>query len=405
MYRLITNELQKIFKRRKVLVVSIVFIAIILFFSLVQYKESHKTPVETIVQNEKYISVYKEEMAYLDADTQKRVKENIAQYKNEIQEAYRAEDLDKLNWKDRIKYQISDDEKKKKLPDIVSDDTKIEQVNAQILSKKYALKNSVPDAADDYNEKALDVFIKMVSYVSLIILPVIICVIVLDVVSGECSPPTMKMLLTKPFSRGKILFSKFMAASIASIIAIVFSELISLIILGIVIGFGSINAPVSLGTKYQFNADKVLAGNWHDVKAIIGSTYVEPQWKVMLEMFGLEILFILAFTSICILISVLVNSNTVSMTSGIIIAVIMSFIVLKIMAGDGSSAGDVPFRKIAPYLINTYSSPGFLLSGDMTSQIRNPDISVGLGVLVNVTTGAVCYIIAHIRFTRKDMLV
>lgn len=405
MYRLITNELQKIFKKRKVLVVSIVFIAIILLFSIVQYKASHKTPVQTITENEKNISAMKSYMSYEDANGQKSTKENIAQDKEQIRKAYRAEDLSKLNWKDRIEKQISDDEKKKNSSDIAGDNTKIEQVNQEILAKKYALKNNISAASNDYDEKAIDVFDEMISVISLIILPVIICIISLDVVSGECAPPTMKMLLTKPFSRGKILFSKFAASSIASVIAIVCSELISLIILGLVVGFGKINSPVTLGTKYEFNASKVLAGNWHDVEAVLGSSYVMPQWKFIFEMFALQVLFIICFTSICMLISVIANSNTLAMTSGIVIAVIISFIVIKITAGDGSAAGDVPFRRIAPYLINTYSSPGFLLSGDLANQIKNPDISVGLGIAVNLITGAISYIMAHIWFTKKDMLV
>ncbi|URZ02651.1 ABC transporter permease [Clostridium felsineum] len=404
MYRLITNELQKIFKKRKVFVVGIVFLAIILIFSIIQYESSHKTPEETISQNEKSMSLLKEEMPYFTGDTQKRVKQAMAQYKSEIQKAYRAEDLDKLNWKDRIKNQISDDEKNKKSPDIEQDNTKVEQINEEILVKRYALKNNIPEVSDNYNQKAVDIFVQMLAYISLIILPVIICVIVLDVVSGECSPPTMKMLLTKPFSRGKILFSKFAAASIASTIAIVISEAVSLIILGFIVGFGSINAPVSIGTKYGFNQDKILAGNWHDVSAVIGSSYVVPQWKFIIEMFLLQILFIVAFTSVCVLISVLFNNNTVAMTAGIIITVIISFIVFKVMAGDGVSAADVPFRRIAPYFISTYSSSGFLLTGDMAAQVRNPDISVGLGIVVNIITGTVCYIIAHIHFTKKDML-
>lgn len=405
MYNLIMNELQKIFKKRKVLIVMILFSAIIVLFSIIQYQSQHKTPMQTIVEDEKLISTYKSALPYENANQAKQLKQIININKDNIRAAYRQEELKKLNWKDQINNLISDDEKKKNSADLAGDNTKIEQVNEDILVKKYALKNNMPELADSSNIKAIDVFTQMISVLSIIILPVIICIIVLDVVSSEISPPTMKMLLTKPRSRGKILFSKFSAASIASIASIVGSEIIAFIILGIIIGFGRANSPLSVGTKYEFNGNKILAGNWHDVQAVLGSSYVIPQWKFIVEMLLLQLLFIVAFTSICILVSTIANSNTVSMTVGIVIAIILSFIIIKISSGDGSSAGDVPLRQIAPYIISTYASPGLMLTGDLPQMIKNPDISLILGIAVNIITGVVSYVLAHLWFTKKDMLV
>lgn len=405
MYNLITNELQKIFKKRKVLIVMILFSAITVLFSVIQYQSQHKTPMQTVVEDEKLIATYKSALPYEDANQAKQLRQIINTEKSNIRNAYRQEELKKLSWKGQINNLISDDEKKKDSADLAGDNTKIEQVNEDILVKKYALKNNMPELADSSNVKAIDVFTEMVSVLSIIILPVIICIIVLDVVSGENSPPTMKMLLAKPCSRGKILFSKFSAASIASIISIVGSEIISFLILGIIIGFGKANSPLQVGTKYEFNPSKTLAGDWHDVQAILDSSYVIPQWKFILEIIVLQLLFIVAFTSVCILISTIANTNTLSMTAGIVIAVILSFMIIKISSGDGSSAGDVPLRRIAPYIINTYASAGLMLTGNLPQMIRNPDVSLTLGIAVNVITGALSYILAHVWFTKKDMLV
>jgi len=405
LYNLITNELQKIFKKRKVLIIMILFSAITVLFSILQYQSQHKTPMQTIVEDEKLISTYKSVLPYENASEAKQVKQAINMYKDNIKKAYKQQDLKKLSFKDQINSLIADDEKKKNSADLAGDNTKIEGVNKDILVMKYALKNNITEAADSSNVKAIDIFTQMIDVLSIIILPVIICIIVLDVVSSETSPPTMKMLLTKPRSRGKILFSKFSAASIASIVAIIGSEIISFIILGIIIGFGRANSPVTIGTKYEFNGNKVLAGSWHDVQAVLGSSYAVPQWKFILEMILLQLVFIVAFTSICILVSAVAGSNTISMTAGIVVAVILSFMIIKISSGDGSSAGDVPIRQIAPYIINTYASPGLMLRGDLSQMIRNPDISLTLGIAVNVITGVISYVLAHLWFTKKDMLV
>ena len=53
-----------------------------------------------------------------------------------------------------------------------------------------------------------------------------IAVFMSDIVSGECTPATLKFLLIQPVTRGKVLLSKFIAVTITVLTMILGAELV-----------------------------------------------------------------------------------------------------------------------------------------------------------------------------------
>ena len=83
---------------------------------------------------------------------------------------------------------------------------------------------------------------------------VIIVMIAGTIVSEEFNKGTVKLLLIKPYSRAKILLSKYITILIMTVFAIAIILLMELIVGGIVFGFDSLSIPV---LEYNFNTSQL----------------------------------------------------------------------------------------------------------------------------------------------------
>ena len=81
---------------------------------------------------------------------------------------------------------------------------------------------------------------------------VIVVMIAGTIVSEEFNKGTIKLLLVKPYSRNKILLSKFITLLIITLISIVLVVAMELLVGGIVFGFDSLSVPV---IEYNFNTN------------------------------------------------------------------------------------------------------------------------------------------------------
>ena len=83
---------------------------------------------------------------------------------------------------------------------------------------------------------------------------VIIVMIAGTIVSEEFNKGTVKLLLIKPYSRAKILLSKYITILIMTVFAIAIILLMELIVGGVVFGFDSLSVPV---LEYNFNTSQL----------------------------------------------------------------------------------------------------------------------------------------------------
>ena len=87
---------------------------------------------------------------------------------------------------------------------------------------------------------------------------VVIVMIAGTIVSEEFNKGTVKLLLVKPYSRTKILLSKFITTMIIVLFTIIVALLMQVLVGGIIFGFDSLSVPV---VHYNFNTNSLQTMN------------------------------------------------------------------------------------------------------------------------------------------------
>lgn len=87
---------------------------------------------------------------------------------------------------------------------------------------------------------------------------VVIVMIAGSIVSEEFNKGTIKLLLVKPYSRTKILLSKFITVLITMFIAVAFIILMQILVGGLIFGFGDLSSPT---IAYNFNTNSIMKLN------------------------------------------------------------------------------------------------------------------------------------------------
>ncbi|MBL2346484.1 ABC transporter permease, partial [Klebsiella pneumoniae] len=75
-------------------------------------------------------------------------------------------------------------------------------------------------------------------------IPLLVMIVAIDIVSGERSDGTMKMLLTRPIRRWKILLSKYVTMLFFISLILFLVGLFAYILSGLVFGYSGWNLPV-----------------------------------------------------------------------------------------------------------------------------------------------------------------
>ena len=199
-------------------------------------------------------------------------------------------------------------------------------------------------------------------------IPFLIAQVAGDLLAGEATSGTFRLLLTRPISRTKLLISKFIAAMIYTSVLILWMAVISLL-LGIAI-MGTGDLIVIKNTVYIFSSDDVL-------------------WRLIAAFgFGLVAMWCVAALSFMF-------SSFASNSIGPIIltmTVIISFIVI--------SAIDLSlFRACKPFLFTTYMGAWKLFFESPVNIIKVWNSITVLLMHVVVFTG-----IGIFNFNRKDIL-
>lgn len=209
-------------------------------------------------------------------------------------------------------------------------------------------------------------------------LPLLITVIASDLVSGEHSTGTIKLLLTRPVNRWRILMSKLIALSLYTSLIVLATALLSYLMSGVVFGYGGWNAPILTG--FQIVGDSV------------DLTYVhtEQQWFYMIMELGLVWFGCMTVAVISLMISVLVRSTAAGM--GIMMAAIIAGTILVNMVSSWETA---KYLFVVNLGLTTY------LEGSLP-----PIKGMNLGFsLVCLAVWALASLVVSFRvFTKRDVL-
>ena len=254
-----------------------------------------------------------------------------------------------------------------------------EKDKASLLVRMEQLQYNLDHNLNPLEQSAAKFTTKFMEQAIFLFLPLLIIMLSADMVSGESSSGTIKLLLVRNVPRWKILLSKYLTLIILEVIVLFFAFVLSVIISGFFFGFGGWFAPIATGFK-------VLAG-----KLDTTSVFNVPQWQYSLMVYSLAYFVAMVVGSISFMISILVKSTAAS------IGIIMSTLV----AGNFISFFLTDW-KITRYMFMVNLRLTDYLSGSF-QPIEGMTMLFSITVLLGWTIASI--MISFVYFTKQDILV
>lgn len=331
---LVKNEVYKILSKRKMILITVIMLILV---SLFAYGQNH-------------------------------------QYKNTLDKYMKttAESGD-FTWESLQRQQIQDLKDRLNRPD--TPEFRKASINVQIQQNEYYLNNNI----NPITPSAAKFSVKLMEQSISVLLPLLIILLSSDIVCGEFSSKTIKVLLTRAVPRWKILLSKYIALLLLFSIVILEMALLSILISGLLFNNWGFSEPIATG----FNS---VSGTL-DVSNVIKVTQI--QYLILVYSLGW-------FTSIIIgtisfMVSVLVRNTATSI--GIMMATLIGGGFFRLFLTDWPAVKYFfPINLGLPqYLAGSYTP----ISG----------MSLNFSVFVLLTWGIAAFIISFVVFTKQDVLV
>lgn len=406
-FTLIKNELIKIFKRGKTWIVFALFALTIAGMGVISYKEAKNTeyyqsPEGQIESLKDSIKYSKSDIEYYKTVKEEWAKEEITNAESRIKELEKQintlEEEIKNNKDNPNEWRESLEEEKKTIEDNLKDSSYSEDDKVSFKQRLeeiniYLDKNMKPIEEWEFN--GINYGIKFIFMIGTLILAAGIAVFMSDIVSGECTPPTLKFLLVQPISRGKVILSKFIAVVITVVTMI--GGLEALVVAGIsaFTGFDAGKMPQYIGKAFKWDYTNATENGGPQLAEVAGSGVLSTRWMYLLESFGLQILFIIACCAFIFMISAIFKSSMITMAVSVILCVAATII----------PEMSQTIRSISRFFFTSYGDTTSLVSGYCAMNFNNPNVTLGFGVIVMIATTIVSYIIGHIVFNKKDILI
>lgn len=209
-------------------------------------------------------------------------------------------------------------------------------------------------------------------------LPLLVAVAASDIVSSELSTGTIKLLLTRPVRRWKILMSKLITLVLFVSLIVVCTALLAYLISGLAFGYGGWTAPVLTG--FQVSGDQLDTSH----------VQIVEQWRFLLMELGLAWFSCLTVACLSLMISVLVRSTAAGM--GIMLAALIAGMILTNMVSSWESA---------KYLFMINLDTISFLAGSIPPV---PGLSLDFSLSVLAVWALASLLVSFGVFTRQDIL-
>lgn len=421
-FTLIKNELIKITRRGKTWVVfglfALAMIGFIFMAKISANQMAHWQSPEGQIENiDNQLGWSKDNLKHSE-DYLNEVKNNKSSSKEEIENAksnveYAKSDIERLqadrkiqekligqetpDWRIAVKSEIaslkSELEKAKTQKGYTSKEH-IDSMTKQIERNQYFLDNDIkPIQSWEFYPSNFGIQVMMM--LGMVILVAGIAVFMSDIISGECTPATLKFLLVQPISRGKVVLSKFIAIIITVVSMICGLEIATFGIIGAFTGFDAMKMPVELALKYQINQEVLIQQGHKQLDLVANSGYNSTMGNFVLQSFLLQVLFIIACCAFIFMISALFKSSMITMAVSVIVSVAATM--LPMMS-----------QKVGEYahlIFLNYGNTPSIIQGDIAYNYANVNFTPQLGATLMIGTIIVSYIVAHVVFSKRDMLV
>jgi ABC-2 type transport system permease protein len=209
-------------------------------------------------------------------------------------------------------------------------------------------------------------------------LPLLVLVVAADLVSSEHQLGTIKLLITRPVPRWKVLLSKYAALTLYVSLIVTATALFAYLIAGAVFGYGGWRAPVLTGFRV--------------VGAELDTSHVQivPMWRFLLMESGLVWFSCLTVAMLALMVSVLVRSTAAGM--GIMLAALIAGMILSRLASSWEQA---------KYLFMLNLQTIAYLTGESTP-VPGMTLPFSLAVLTGWAIASVA--VSFAVFTKKDVL-
>jgi ABC-2 type transport system permease protein len=281
------------------------------------------------------------------------------------------EQLGTMDWRTQLQQEITDAQNRLSSTGISEEWKKYLRIRLE--QQQFYLESNVNPSAP-----GAPTFMRMFIENSIsLFLPLMVMVIAADLVSSEASGGTIKLLLTRPVKRWRILLSKYIAMILSVSFIILGVAALSYLIPGMVMGYGGWNMPILTGFSVQ--GEQLITDNVHLI----------PQWKYLVMEFGLAWFVALVVGTLTFMLSVLIRSTAAVM--GIMLATLISGAILANMVSSWESA---------KYF--------FMVNLKLTDYIRGmaPPIdgmNLGFSMVILSVWAIASLIVSFVVFTRKDI--
>jgi ABC-2 type transport system permease protein len=281
------------------------------------------------------------------------------------------ERLGTTDWRTQLQQQIIDTQNRLNSSGISDEWRKFLQI--RLRQQQYYLDHDINPSAPGaptfmrmFVENSIDLF-----------LPLMVMVIAADLVSSEASGGTIKLLLTRPIKRWRILLSKYIAMILSISFILLSVTLISYLISGAVFGYGGWNLPLLTG--FTINGEELNTSNVH----------VLPQWQYLSMDLGLAWFVSVIVGTLTFMLSVLMRSTAAVM--GIMLATLISGAILSSMVSSWESAKYL-------FMVN-------LRLTDYISGTAPPidGMTLGFSMTVLAVWGLVGLVVSFVVFTKRDV--
>ncbi|PWK08455.1 ABC-2 type transport system permease protein [Tumebacillus permanentifrigoris] len=276
------------------------------------------------------------------------------------------------DWKAQLQTQITETEHRMQSSYLPDEQKKI--LALQVEQNKYYL-----DRGINPKSTGATTFTRFfMQYGVSLFLPLLVIVVATDIVSSEHSEGTIKLLLTRPVKRWKILLSKYLTLLIYTTLTVVITGVACYLISGLFFGYQGWDAPMFTGFQ--------IANGTFDASHV----QVIPHWRLLLMNYGLGWISVIVVATLSFMVSVLVRSTAAGM--GVMLAILIGGNILVQLAAD---------FPLAKYLFTSHLRLTDYVNG---TPLPIPDVTLGfsLAILTLWTFGGL--LVSFLTFTRRDVL-
>lgn len=190
---------------------------------------------------------------------------------------------------------------------------------------------SIKDSFEIEKTKAINGYLMcyIILNTLLVQVPILVALISADSISGEANMGTLRLLVSKPISRQKILFVKFIAAVLFTLLLLIWMAVMALLL-----------------SLFMFGADDMLLFRVKgDESQIIQITKDDVMWRYFAA-FGYAFVALVVITAISLLLSILAENSI-----GPIIATVCIVIVCTIVSNINIPVVE---KNVKPFLFTSY---------------------------------------------------